>query len=294
MNLLDLADLYTERKSLRPASSETYKYSMRAVIRHCPALGLDIKRITPEMISDFKLAALKKIKPISYNSLFAKLKTVLQFAVKSGYLDSNPCAEIPSVRTSRCAKKTMALEQVQKILSAQDLFWRTVTQTFYYTGIRRRQLVGLRWCDLDFENDVIFLRAEFSKNHSERFIPMHKDLKKALQGFREGVLSKSSLSSWPLSAPVFDIGRFSGKMPSALKLSRISCHFYHLSRKLGFVVSPHRFRHMFATVLANSGKVNLRLVQELLCHDDIKTTCGYILPDMASMHRALDRLSSLQ
>jgi len=76
-----------------------------------------------------------------------------------------------------------------------------------------------------------------------------------------------------------------------MNAGHLSKGFTDLSKRLGFLVSPHRFRHTLGTSLMRNAKANLHLVKALLGHTSFSTTLEYIEPDMEQMRELLDSRS---
>lgn len=92
------------------------------------------------------------------------------------------CARRPStVSTCRLCCARCAIPGDEGAYVRPTWFWSIVINTFYYSGIRRLQLVGLTWKDIDFDSATIHLRATSSKTHREWFIPIAQPLRPELE-----------------------------------------------------------------------------------------------------------------
>lgn len=129
-------------------------------------------------------------------------------------------------------------------------FWAIVIRTFYYTGIRRRQLVELRWEDINFDDATIHLRASSSKTHREWFIPIAEPLLAELENLLLVTIDRIQCKP-PRHSQVFNVtlfhDRFKGKQ---MTVDQLSGAFERLSKALGVRITPHRLRHTMATELA--------------------------------------------
>ncbi|TYO97714.1 phage integrase family protein [Xenorhabdus doucetiae] len=170
-------------------------------------------------------------------------------------------------------------------------YWLTVLDTLRFTGMRLNQLLHLRLRDVNLENNSIELRVEGSKNHSEWRIPMIRQLKPRLAQLVEQAKACGAEDDDPL----FDLSRlrlrYHGQVTSYSydrENQYIRSFFYRLSKKCGFAVSPHRFRHTLATELMKSPDRNLHLVKCLLGHRSLATTMEYIDIDMDIAGKTLE------
>ena len=158
-------------------------------------------------------------------------------------------------------------------------FYVVIIDMLRYTGIRRRQLIGIKWKDVDICNAQLYLSAEFSKNSQDNLIPLNQRL---INHFK--TLKNRSEVTRP-NDQVFNLTKFaknySPNQSNETSAEQISGLFARLSKKIGRSVSPHQFRHRFATEIANNGG-NIKTLSEFLSHSDVRTTMIYVQPDMDS------------
>jgi len=87
---------------------------------------------------------------------------------------------------------------------------------------------------------------------------------------------------------LFNINRFSSRHKrETMNSDQILATYKEMKNRLGFAVSPHRFRHTIGTDLMNRPNANLHVVKELLGHTNISTTLEYVTPDMEQIRNAL-------
>lgn len=301
MKLHDLVEKYCLFHVLRPESQTCYKASATALITRCPEIGEgEINTVTTELLLKFRASVLSSGgSPVSFNTHRNRLRTLFRFAIREGDMPGPNPAErvslapvlgrrhkIVSIDTTR-----VLIDQLQRRGRNIDKFWVAVTKTFYYTMIRRRQLVGLRWRDIDRDRMIMGLRAESSKTRREWGIPLPVHVLPDLDWLQAMHLSVLSRQVVDPDALVFDIQLCTPLAPP-LNGPRITSYYWHWGNKIGARVSPHRFRHASATTVVNSGG-NIRTAQEILGHTDIKTTVGYIHPDVAAMRTAMAHIPQL-
>ncbi len=153
---------------------------------------------------------------------------------------------------------------------------RAILELFYSTGLRVSELVNLRLDGLSFEGG--FLRCT-GKGNKERLIPVGSMAKEAILRYLERVKEIRAKSS----SPYVFLGR--KKSPLTRMTAWNIIRRYSKQTRIFKKISPHTFRHSFATHLLEGG-ADLRVVQELLGHADISTTQIYT-------HVSQDRLKSV-
>ena len=157
---------------------------------------------------------------------------------------------------------------------------RAMFEILYSSGVRISELAGLSMGDIDFRDRSIRVMGKGSK---ERIVPVGQKALAAIQAYRqklEADKGTATMEACPADGgPVF-LNKNSGRL-SARSIARI---LEKVSRECGIPVpvSPHAFRHSFATHMLDSG-ADLRVVQELLGHKSLSTTQKYT-------HVSIDRL----
>lgn len=153
---------------------------------------------------------------------------------------------------------------------------RAILELFYSTGLRVSELVNLRLEGLNFEGG--FLRCT-GKGSKERLVPIGSVAKEAIERYLERVKEIRTKSGSPFAF----LGR--KKSPLTRMTAWNIIRRYSKQAKISKKISPHTFRHSFATHLLEGG-ADLRVVQELLGHADISTTQIYT-------HVSQDRLKAV-
>jgi integrase len=318
MTLMQLLDEYFREQILRPETQRTYLYCVQSVIVFTNG-DPPLESLSKEFWRRYRSAQLIAAKPITFNSKRAHLKVLLAFAVKRGYCLTNALAEVKGAPIYTTPKKIVADGTLTLALALLDgveeptlrwngkyrlksleprWFWRAVIFILYYTGMRRRQLVGLTWQDVDFALQAIVLSIETSKSKREWTIPMvspvacelrqlHEQTCLALGQIPEG---RAQVFCLPLFTPTRDFP--SGRL-EADYVTGWFCDLYQRLPPGQSRIGTHRLRHTTATRLARA-EGNLKVVQQILGHTSIKTTLGYIHPDQNDMSRALSSLPHLQ
>ena len=227
----------------------------------------------------------------------------MNFAVKNNISDDNPFIHVKQTHEFQSEKKFCDSKEIRMILHALEheiyvpgWFWKIVVKTFYYTGMRRKQLSGLKWSDIDFSKKKILLTAENSKNKKQWHIPLDDRLiTELLILYRE---SKRNSSTIDVNSRVFNISLFLPSYKSEhLRPEYISKVFQRIGNRIGFKFSPHRIRHGFATQIGkginNSGSTDLLTLKNQLGHSNLNTTIRYISPSLDPQRKIVSKLEDV-
>jgi len=176
------------------------------------------------------------------------LKSILSKAVEWEYLEKNPFSGYKALKVQERPPAFLLPEDIEKVEQViEDPDWLFVFRLFVYTGMRKGEVASLKWEDVDLDREVIVVKK--TKNYRTRVIPIHPKLLSMLKE-RYGRGSKVC---------PFTYHTLSGGIKNILT----KAGFSHLRL--------HDLRHTFASLLVMKG-VDLRTVQELLGHEDYKTT----------------------
>jgi integrase/recombinase XerD len=215
-------------------------------------------------ISEFGLS------PATQSRIISGIKTFYKFLLLENEIQQSPAELLESPRTTRKLPVFLTIEEMDKLLSHIDRSTPegernlTMLETLYSCGLRVSELVNLKISELHLNEDYIKVTG---KGNKERLVPIGKAAKKLIKNYIQKVrvhlpVKKSAEDN------VF-LNRRGGT------LSRVMVFYVikDLAEKAGIKkkMSPHTFRHSFATHLVEGG-ADLRAVQEMLGHESITTT----------------------
>jgi len=295
----ELVEDYLSERLLRPASCNLYK---EVAQRWVNETGNDIvASVTVEEVREWRSTVLARASAQTWNLYRRHLRALWNHAVRRGASSSNPFADTPPARAPNVRKKVVANIDLETTIAALQSaneheqnarpawFWAIVIRTFYYTGIRRRQLAELKWEDINFDDGTIHLRASSSKTHREWFIPIAEPLLPELENLLLVTTDRIQREP-PGHSQVFNVTLFHDRFKgNQMTVDQLSGTFERLSKTLGIRITPHRLRHTMATELA--ARKDIRTLQQLLGHTDIQTTMQYVHPDMDRMRNLLEGMS---
>ncbi|WP_418251521.1 tyrosine-type recombinase/integrase [Gallibacterium anatis] len=270
---------------MRKDTQKSYDKAIRQLRKQCKIEFPN--QLTSEQLLIWRNSAINsKIKPVTWNSYLRHLKCIYKFGIEQNLLDYeiNPCNNL-FLRTGKPKRKILTADQLMKLdffLKNEDnlpdilkpiWFVQALVNTFRFTGIRRAQLIRLRINDIDLNQKIIHISPNINKNHEYHCIPISERLLPYLEKLM-GELMQRKLSS---NSQLFNINlfrktKYNREITTEAQISHL---FRVISRKMGFQVSPHRFRHTIATNLMKDPD-NLYVAQQLLGHKDVRVTLTYI------------------
>ncbi|MDD5155241.1 MAG: tyrosine recombinase XerC [Candidatus Omnitrophica bacterium] len=216
-----------------------------------------------------KYLAILKGKNLGSRSVGRKLSSLrsfFKFLTREGFLKANPILMLSSPKMEKHLPQFLTEEETRRLIESagqagkEALRDRAILETFYSTGIRISELVGLNTQDIDFISGIVKVMG---KGKKERIVPIGEH---AIRAIREYLDKRKKQSE------VVFLNR-SGKRISDRGVRGIVGKYIRLA-SIKHGVSPHTLRHSFATHLLDHG-ADLRSVQELLGHANLSTTQIY-------------------
>ena len=234
--------------------------------------GKFLFEITAKDIECFKLERLKKVSPSTVNRQLGTLRGMFNKAVAWGKLQESPMKSIKFLKEPQGRLRFLETEEIVKLLSNCSPSLRPIVVMAVFTGMRKGEILGLKWHDIDYKRGIITLLD--TKNGQKREVPMSETVKNAIIQVRKHPESPYIFCN-ERGQPRHDIRK---SFSTALRKSDITNFRFH------------DLRHSFASQLVMSG-VDLNTVRELLGHKDITMTLRY--SHLAPRHKqhAVDILS---
>lgn len=234
------------------------------------------KRVTPERV---KLQHLKSfvewlnergVSPRTQARTISGIKSFYKYLLIEGKISSDPTALLESPKIGRKLPDILSMEEIDTLIDAIDLEKpegqrnKAMLETLYSCGLRVSELVNLKLTNLFFDQGFIKIEGKADK---ERLVPVSnraiEEINKYMNGYRK------KLKIHKESENILFLNRRGKKLSRVMIFTIIK----NLSQKINLnkKISPHTFRHSFATHLINGG-ADLRAVQEMLGHESILTT----------------------
>ncbi|MDZ7607949.1 MAG: site-specific tyrosine recombinase XerD [Cyclobacteriaceae bacterium] len=234
-------------------------------------LSLTPAEVTGNHIGDFlKYIGDLGLSAYSQARMLSGIKSFFEFMVYEQIITVSPAELIDSPRLGRKLPDVLSVSEIDKLFEAIDLSTpegarnRAMLEVLYSSGLRVSELVTLRLSHI--YSDIGFLRI-IGKGNKERLVPIGKSALKYLGIYVEEIRCHITIK------PGFENYTFLNRRGSGLSRVMVFSIIKALVARVGIEkkVSPHTFRHSFATHLVEGG-ADLRAVQEMLGHESITTT----------------------
>ncbi len=236
-----------------------------------------VETATSDMVSDY-IASCSRLSGRSQARTLSAMRSFFNFLLLEGLVSENPCDGIDYPKIGRHLPDVLSEDEVSAVIGSVDTSsWiglrdRAILEVLYGCGLRVSEAVGLGISDVFFDEDFVRVTG---KGDKQRVVPLGGMAKEAVLNY----LSERPAPDGADSDDILFLNRY------GRKLSRISV-FNMIKRQTlaaGIMkdVSPHTFRHSFATHLIEHG-ADLRAVQEMLGHESILTTEIYTHIDSSS------------
>ncbi|MDD4190335.1 MAG: site-specific tyrosine recombinase XerD [Mangrovibacterium sp.] len=239
-------------------------------------LDENFKKLTPEKVRINHLRGFieyingRGVSPRTQARTISGIKSFFKYLLMEGKINSDPTSLLESPKIGRKLPDVLTMEEIDLIIDGVDLSKpegqrnKAMLETLYSCGLRVSELVNLKVTNLFFDQG--FIKVE-GKAEKERLVPVSskaiEEITKYVQGYRK------SLKVGVDSENILFLNRRGKKLSRVMIFTIIK----NLAEKVGLSkkISPHTFRHSFATHLI-SGGADLRAVQEMLGHESILTT----------------------
>ena len=213
--------------------------------------------------------------------LLSSLRSFFGWMVLEGLISDNPCDMVDMPKLGRYLPDVLSEDEVFAIIDSVDLSsWqglrdRAILEVLYGCGIRVSEAVGLKVSGLYFNDG--FIRV-VGKGNKERLVPLNDMARAALEAY----LDVRPIPADAESGDLVFLNRFGRSLSrqSMFKMIKVQALLADVRKE----ISPHTFRHSFATHLVEHG-ADLRVVQERLGHESITTTEIYTHIDSSTWHQ---------
>ena len=273
-----------------PSTADGYNFILRCHL--IPALGnISLTRLLPHHLQEYYTKALTTgrrdgksgLSPRTVQHHHRVLSEALSHAVKWGLIARNVADAVDPPRPGRYEPVMLNPEEVEQLLAVAQAHGSPYYELIYtaiYTGMRRGELLGLRWRDVDSDMAVLsvvqtlqrvggeFILKEPKNARSRRNIALTPDLAILLRGYKVQVEEQRRYLGLPFQDTALVFAHHDG---SPLDPSTVSHTSKKIVRRAGLESRLHDDRHAFATLMMSFG-VNPKVVSEMLGHPTIATT----------------------
>ncbi|MEZ4853942.1 site-specific tyrosine recombinase XerD [Flavobacterium sp.] len=230
--------------------------------------------ITEETIQQFIYTIATNVNARSQARVISGLKSFFSFLVFEDYRKETPMELIEVPKTGRKLPDTLSTQEIDAIITAIDLSKnegernRAMLETLYSCGLRVSELISLKISDIFFEEGFIKVTG---KGNKQRFVPLSKLTQKYITIYKNEVRNHLVIQKG------YEDTLFLNRRGKQLTRAMVFTIIKNLAKKINLqkTISPHTFRHSFATHLLENG-ADLRSIQLMLGHESITTTEVYM------------------
>ena len=243
--------------------------------------------ITHETVQQFIYDTAKKVNARSQARIISGLKGFFDYLVFEDYRTDNPTDLIESPKIGRKLPDTLSLNEIDKIIDTIDLSSpqgernRAMLETLYGCGLRVSELLDLKLSDLYFKEGYILVTG---KGDKQRFVPIAPLTQKYINIYKDQVRVHQE------AKPEFMDTLFLNRRGARLTRAMVFTIIKNLAKESGVKksISPHTFRHSFASHLLKNG-ADLRAIQQMLGHESITTTEIYMHVDRSQLADVMEK-----
>lgn len=229
----------------------------------------------------------REIGPRSQTRMISGLKSFFNYLIFEDYRPDNPMELVESPKIGRKLPDTLSPEEITAMIEAIDLSTpegernRAIVETLYGCGLRVSELLNLRLSDLFFEEGFIKVTG---KGDKQRLVPIHSLNRKYIDIYRTQVRVHQAIARG--HEDYLFLNRRGRQLGRAMVFTIVK----RLGEACGLKkkISPHTFRHSFATHLLQRG-ADLRAIQQMLGHASITTTEVYVHLDRTHLSKVIDQ-----
>lgn len=231
-------------------------------------------QIREETLQQFIYSVSTQVNERSQARIISGLKSFFSYLIFEDYREDNPLELIETPKTGRKLPDILSVDEIDTLIAAIDLASkegernRAMLETLYGCGLRVSELVSLKISDLYFDEGFVKITG---KGNKERFVPIGKAAQKYIHIYKDSMRVHLNIKK------EFGDTLFLNRRGNQLTRAMIFTIIKDLAVKteLNKKISPHTFRHSFATHLLENG-ADLRSIQLMLGHESITTTEIYL------------------
>ena len=265
------------KANTRPTTYVRYRKALHHFtdfLKSCGIPSAKLSQISFQLIEEYKPERSKAVKPLTVNVELKVLKALYNFAIKCKCAKENPVSEVSFYREVEKKPRFLQGKEIKELLDNSNGLY-PVLYTFLKTGLRKSELINLKWKDIDFKRKYITVENKedwCTKTGNTREIPITDDL-------------METLNKLPRTSDYVFLNS-NGRKYGFHLTERVK----RLARSIGISgMTVHALRHTFISHLVMNG-VDLVSVKELAGHSDIKTTMRYAHLAPGHLRKSIDKL----
>ncbi len=276
-------------RGLAQNSIKSYERDVNKLILYLEIHNIseDPIKVSMETVQRFIYEIAKTVNPRSQARIISGLKGFFNYLVFEEYRIDNPMDLLESPKIGRKLPDTLSESEIDTLIGTIDLSKpegernRAMLETLYGCGLRVSELIGLKISDLFFEEGFIKVTG---KGDKQRFVPIGTINIKYIDIYRNEIRIHQKIQKG--HEDILFLNRRGKQLTRAMIFTIIK----QLAEKIGLQksISPHTFRHSFATHLLQNG-ADLRAIQQMLGHESITTTEVYMHVDRSHLSDVMNK-----
>lgn len=257
-------------KALSTNTLEAYVHDVEKLFDYLGEQSIHPKDVRLEDLESFLATLHDEVKARSQARILSGIRSFYRYLVLDGYIEADPTLLLESPKVGMKLPEVLSIEEIDMLISAIDLSKRegkrnrAIIETLYSCGLRVSEACNLKLSELYLKEGFIKVEGKGSK---QRLVPISE---RAIAEIMDYLVDRAEIDIKPGHEDYLFVSAHFKK-----KMSRIT--MFHIIKELSEqvelkkTISPHTFRHSFATHLLEGG-ANLRVIQSMLGHEDIGTT----------------------
>lgn len=278
----DLIRKYTNwlklEKGLSENSKEAYLHDLGLLMDYLDSHEINPLKVKLENLIDFviELGELG-LSATSQGRVISGVKSFYKFLIYNDILDTDPTLMLETPKAARKLPEVLTLDEIERMLDVIDLSKDegqrnlAIIEVLYGSGLRVSELINLKLSNVHLSEKYMLVEGKGSK---QRLVPLSDEAKKQIEFWLQ---DRCHLNIKPGNEDYLFLNRRGAKLTRVMILIIVK----DLATKAGIkkTISPHTFRHSFATHLLEGG-ANLRMIQMMLGHENLVTTEIYTHLDL--------------
>jgi len=275
-------------RGLSKNTIENYTFDIERLCQffNTNAINISPVAISEEHLQQFIYSVSKEVNARSQARIISGLKSFFSYLIFEDYRNDNPLELVETPKIGRKLPHTLSLDEIDSLIAAVDLSVpegernRAILETLYGCGLRVSELVTLKISDLFFDEGFIKITG---KGNKQRFVPIGNLTRKYIEIYKNSVRPQLNIQKG--AEDTLFLNRRGKQLTRAMIFTIIKV----LAAKIDLnkTISPHTFRHSFATHLLENG-ADLRSIQLMLGHESITTTEIYVHLDRKHLTKVMN------
>ena len=265
-------------KGLSNNSVEAYQHDLNILLEYLSENDLAITELTLPHLDQLVLQMAEKgLTARSRSRVMSGIKSFYKYLIYSDTIDTDPTELIEMPKGAQHLPEVLTIEEIDSIIAAIDLSTnegqrnRAIIEVLYGSGLRVSELINVQLTDMHIDERYMIVRG---KGNKQRIVPLSEE---SIKQINLWFIDRNLMTIKPEYENILFLNRRGAKLTRVMILTIVK----QLAQKAGIkkTISPHTFRHSFATHLLQGG-ANLRVIQMLLGHENLTTTEIYTHIDM--------------